>query len=200
VVTIPGGERDRRPNAMPVILTSPGEFDLWLEGQTTEALMLQRPLPDARSLSWRREREDRARPSFWSDPALPVGVYRVVSNGIGKGGFLPYREGARDGSFGRRARLQRSPRERSECVPKPPFHCEHEIGFTAPSGVPIFSCELCTSTPTGHQQLAPRRGAKSRAWRGGGPFRPVGDPRRLVSSALASLCWSTARQGPGAKD
>jgi putative SOS response-associated peptidase YedK len=36
-----------RPKAMPVILTSSGEFDLWLEGQLPEALKLQRPLPDA---------------------------------------------------------------------------------------------------------------------------------------------------------
>jgi hypothetical protein len=35
------------PKAMPVILTSPGEVDLWLEGKMLEALKLQRPLPDA---------------------------------------------------------------------------------------------------------------------------------------------------------
>jgi putative SOS response-associated peptidase YedK len=32
--------------AMPVILTTAEEFDLWLEGETVEALKLQRPLPD----------------------------------------------------------------------------------------------------------------------------------------------------------
>ena len=32
--------------AMPVILTTTEEFDLWLEGETVEALKLQRPLPD----------------------------------------------------------------------------------------------------------------------------------------------------------
>jgi hypothetical protein len=32
---------------------------------------------------------------------------------------------------GRRARLQGSPREGPESVPKLPFHCEREIGFTA---------------------------------------------------------------------
>jgi putative SOS response-associated peptidase YedK len=34
------------PKAMPVILTTPGEVDLWLEGETPGALKLQRPLPD----------------------------------------------------------------------------------------------------------------------------------------------------------
>jgi putative SOS response-associated peptidase YedK len=31
--------------AMPVILTTTEEFELWLEGETVEALKLQRPLP-----------------------------------------------------------------------------------------------------------------------------------------------------------
>jgi putative SOS response-associated peptidase YedK len=31
---------------MPVILTTPEEIDLWLEGETIEALKLQRPWPD----------------------------------------------------------------------------------------------------------------------------------------------------------
>jgi putative SOS response-associated peptidase YedK len=35
------------PKAMPVILTTPEEIDLWLAGETPEALKLQRPLPDA---------------------------------------------------------------------------------------------------------------------------------------------------------
>jgi putative SOS response-associated peptidase YedK len=34
------------PKAMPVILTTTEEFDLWLDGETVEALKLQRPLPD----------------------------------------------------------------------------------------------------------------------------------------------------------
>jgi putative SOS response-associated peptidase YedK len=34
------------PKAMPVILTTPEEVDLWLGGETPEALKLQRPLPD----------------------------------------------------------------------------------------------------------------------------------------------------------
>jgi putative SOS response-associated peptidase YedK len=34
------------PKAMPMILTTTEEFDLWLEGETVEALKLQQPLPD----------------------------------------------------------------------------------------------------------------------------------------------------------
>jgi putative SOS response-associated peptidase YedK len=34
------------PKAMPVILTTPEEIDLWLGGELPEALKLQRPLPD----------------------------------------------------------------------------------------------------------------------------------------------------------
>lgn len=44
------GQRDRRapihPKAMPVILTTPDEFDRWLEADTVGTLSLQRPLPD----------------------------------------------------------------------------------------------------------------------------------------------------------
>jgi hypothetical protein len=32
---------------------------------------------------------------------------------------------------GRKARLRESPREGPESAPKPPFHCERQIGFTA---------------------------------------------------------------------
>ncbi|ALN75751.1 hypothetical protein M673_23650 (plasmid) [Aureimonas sp. AU20] len=35
------------PKAMPVILTEPDEFDLWLVGDWKEASALQRPLPDS---------------------------------------------------------------------------------------------------------------------------------------------------------
>ncbi len=35
------------PKAMPVILTSPAEIDVWLEADTADALALQRPAPDA---------------------------------------------------------------------------------------------------------------------------------------------------------
>ena len=34
------------PKAMPMILTTTEEFDLWPEGETVEALKLQQPLPD----------------------------------------------------------------------------------------------------------------------------------------------------------
>lgn len=49
------------PKAMPVILTSPGEVDLWLEGQMPEALKLQRPLSDAAlKIVAKGEKEDKA--------------------------------------------------------------------------------------------------------------------------------------------
>jgi putative SOS response-associated peptidase YedK len=34
------------PKAMPAILTTPAEVDEWLETETSDALALQRPLPD----------------------------------------------------------------------------------------------------------------------------------------------------------
>jgi putative SOS response-associated peptidase YedK len=47
------------PKAMPVILTTPEEADLWLEGETMDALKLQRPLPDyALRIVARGEKED----------------------------------------------------------------------------------------------------------------------------------------------
>jgi putative SOS response-associated peptidase YedK len=47
--------------AMPVILTTTEEFDLWLEGETVEALKLQRPLPDGMlDIVARGEKEDGA--------------------------------------------------------------------------------------------------------------------------------------------
>jgi putative SOS response-associated peptidase YedK len=47
------------PKAMPVILTTPAEVDLWLEGDTAAALALQRPLPDeALAIAAKGEKED----------------------------------------------------------------------------------------------------------------------------------------------
>ena len=49
------------PKAMPVILTTAAEADLWLEGQTPAALALQRPLPDeALAIVAKGEKEDGA--------------------------------------------------------------------------------------------------------------------------------------------
>jgi putative SOS response-associated peptidase YedK len=49
------------PKAMPVILTTPEKVDLWLEGETMDALKLQRPLPDnALRIVARGEKEDGA--------------------------------------------------------------------------------------------------------------------------------------------
>jgi putative SOS response-associated peptidase YedK len=49
------------PKAMPVILTTPEEIDLWLTADASNALELQRPLPDdALMIVASGEREDRA--------------------------------------------------------------------------------------------------------------------------------------------
>jgi hypothetical protein len=48
-VEVPSGQPEVapiQPKAMPVILTTPAEVDRWLEGETSEASSLQRPLPD----------------------------------------------------------------------------------------------------------------------------------------------------------
>ena len=48
-VEVPSGQPVVAPiqrKAMPVILTSPAEVDRCLEGETSEASSLQRPLPD----------------------------------------------------------------------------------------------------------------------------------------------------------
>jgi putative SOS response-associated peptidase YedK len=50
------------PKAMPVILTTPEEIDLWLHAYAPKALELQRPLPDdALKIVASGQREDRAR-------------------------------------------------------------------------------------------------------------------------------------------
>jgi putative SOS response-associated peptidase YedK len=47
------------PKAMPVILTTPDEFDRWLEADTLDALALQRPLSDdALRIVAKGEKED----------------------------------------------------------------------------------------------------------------------------------------------
>jgi putative SOS response-associated peptidase YedK len=47
------------PKAMPVILTTPTEVDVWLEGETLDALALQKPLPDdALHIVAKGEKED----------------------------------------------------------------------------------------------------------------------------------------------
>ena len=49
------------PKAMPVILTTPEEVDLWLSVDAQKALELQRPLPDdALKIVASGEKEDRA--------------------------------------------------------------------------------------------------------------------------------------------
>jgi putative SOS response-associated peptidase YedK len=47
------------PKAMPVILTTPDEFERWLEVDTVDAMTLQRPLPDcALKIVAKGEKED----------------------------------------------------------------------------------------------------------------------------------------------
>src|SRR5580700_4845933 len=45
---------------------------------------------------------------------------------------LPLQIATLDASIGRRPGLQGSPREGPESAPKPPFHCEREVGFIVP--------------------------------------------------------------------
>ena len=63
------------PKAMPVILTTPAEVDLWLAADARKALELQRPLPDdALKIVASGEKEDGAReaaaPYRGQDPML----------------------------------------------------------------------------------------------------------------------------------
>jgi len=58
------------PKAMPVILTTPDEVDLWLSAETADALALQRPLPDeALRIVAKGEREDPTTPVTTKAPA-----------------------------------------------------------------------------------------------------------------------------------
>src|SRR5271166_4546879 len=98
---------------------------------------------------------------------------------------------------GRRARLQASPREGPESAPKPSFHCEREIGFTARSG----------PTPNAPSAPAPRRSpafpvsGKSlrarargrRALRQGG--RSIGRAWRVQAPLAGRDCASKPRVG-----
>jgi hypothetical protein len=66
------------PKAMPVILTTPAEVNLWLAADTPDALALQRPLPDdALRIVAKGDKEDH--------PALPELLAMA-----GVGGFLPF--------------------------------------------------------------------------------------------------------------
>ncbi|MEJ0050580.1 MAG: SOS response-associated peptidase family protein [Methylovirgula sp.] len=50
--------------AMPAILTTPQEIELWMNAPIQEALSLQKPLPDgAVSIVWSGEQEDTAPPA-----------------------------------------------------------------------------------------------------------------------------------------
>jgi putative SOS response-associated peptidase YedK len=65
------------PKAMPVILTTPAEVDLWLLADPPKALELQRPLPDdALQIVLSGEKEDGPRqdaaPSRDQEPMLPL--------------------------------------------------------------------------------------------------------------------------------
>ena len=47
------------PKAIPVILTTPAEADLWLQGETVDALKPERPLPEgALGIVAKGEKED----------------------------------------------------------------------------------------------------------------------------------------------
>jgi putative SOS response-associated peptidase YedK len=60
------------PKAMPVILTTAGEVERWLGADATEALALQRPLPDdALQIVARGERADDAGPSLQTPAQAP---------------------------------------------------------------------------------------------------------------------------------
>src|SRR5271165_2597601 len=69
---------------------------------------------------------------WWICPHLHHhGVF--VQRTAGVDVLLPFEIASVDASIGRIPDLQGSPREGPESVPKPPFHCEREIAFTAPN-------------------------------------------------------------------
>jgi hypothetical protein len=94
-------------------------------------------------------------------------------------------------SEGREARLRVAPREGPVCVPKPPFHCEHEIGFTAQSR---HRSGQRQSVPKGGKRTSSRRlrmasavRAGRRLPRGGSPFRRASSDEEIsICSAVAS--------------
>jgi putative SOS response-associated peptidase YedK len=63
------------PKSMPVILTTPEEIDLWLEGETPAALKLQRPLPDALLRIVARGREGRPATAFHHDWLMTAKIF-----------------------------------------------------------------------------------------------------------------------------
>jgi len=56
-----GARKAIHPKAMPVILTTPQEIEVWLNAERANALELQRPLPDyALRIVAKGEKEDRS--------------------------------------------------------------------------------------------------------------------------------------------
>jgi hypothetical protein len=71
------------PKAMPVILTTPEEVDLWLSGETPDALKLQRPLPDELLRIVARGQKEDPPPVFripGGDRTVVLGVHRDLES------------------------------------------------------------------------------------------------------------------------
>ncbi|MHC1549374.1 SOS response-associated peptidase [Phyllobacterium sp. K27] len=58
------------PKAMPVILRTPEEIDIWLNGPTREALQLQRPLPDSNLIVLPQEQKPTVDPIPTPEPLI----------------------------------------------------------------------------------------------------------------------------------